>query len=143
MYCLEFSVTFSSAKTTTFLNKPNFSLHNGELKMTERMIGLDSAVAVAEAPVAPAIVETKTATKRFCMEIKGDWCPVQVPASYRIQDLIAAIGAREVSEMQYDTVIDRYKHLESGPIQAHHVYTPVAYNKDKLSAFLEEHKVKH
>ncbi len=114
--------------------------------MTERMISAVDcidAVAMAEAPVAPEKVETEKAAKRFCMEIKGDWVPVQVPANFDVRDLIAAIDAREISEMQYDTVIERYEHFKSGPIQAHHVYAPVAYNKNKLADFLEEHKVRH
>ncbi|MBW2994625.1 hypothetical protein KY315_04365 [Candidatus Woesearchaeota archaeon] len=107
--------------------------------MTERMITmLDSVdVAVAEAPVKPTektnIAKT---TKTFCVEVQEEWHPVKLPANFRVEDLLNATGAHSVYELQYDTVINRYKEMTQGDIQPHHVYTLCGSKKKQLTAFL-------
>ena len=109
--------------------------------MTERMIGIDEAVAVAEAPVLPEITPTKTekATIKFCLDDGKDWHPVEVPEDFTVQDLKRATGSPYVSELQFDTVINRHKERESGPISPHHVYEILPCREAKMEAFLDKY----
>jgi hypothetical protein len=116
------------------------------MKMTERMINmLDSVdVAVAEAPVARPTETTNIAktTKTFCVDVRDDWSPVRLPANFKVEDLLRATGACSVYELQYDTVINRYKEMTQGDIKPHHVYTLCAPKEKKLTDFLNACEVK-
>jgi hypothetical protein len=128
-------------KSVSFLNKPLFSEHKGELKMTERMITADCIDAVAIADIAETLVkpeaseETVEETTKFCVSDGRNWHPVEVPAGAGIEYLKKVTGAMSVQELQYDVAGGVYKEAEA--LKEGHVYEIFPVNK--LAGFVAEH----
>ena len=108
--------------------------------MAEKLIGLDSAVGLAEAPAVIAPKKTERATTDFCLDVDGKWIAMRVPAGFTVEDMMEATDARYISELQYDTVINRYKQLKKGPIKPGHVYTPGVPDKQRLDFFVGNYR---
>ncbi|MBW3004926.1 hypothetical protein KY310_03770 [Candidatus Woesearchaeota archaeon] len=114
--------------------------------MTERMIGLDEAVAIAEAPVEipTAPKETNKATVAFCIETDKDWRPVALPAGADVALLKELSGARNVYELQFDVAAfmrNKYREVTEGPLNEHHVYNLFTADRQKLEQFFDKYEL--
>ena len=105
--------------------------------MAERMIGLESEVAIAELP---AIVDTAEKTIGFCVSDGRKWHPVALPEGSDIAFLKDAVGAMAVSELLYDVAGSNYREVTDGPIKENHVYE--IFPADKVGSFVDEYGVR-
>lgn len=115
--------------------------------MTERILAVDEAVALAEAPAMqidmPVRAEKKPNAEKtplkLCVSVQKEWFPVCLPNGADVEYLRRVTGSKSISELQFDRAGQVYEPAEK--LQENHVYELFCPEKTRFNYFLNEFRI--